>query len=902
MSTDQLVIDHKNLGTHLAEGFKTGNSLIEHQQHHPPPVGIPTQRWVSAGQRNYATLSRADMYEREESVGAKEIEAKAGKSAEEKSSRRRRNPWGKPRMTHIELTTLEQLVVRGHVNKVESETGHDIGAMRFGTAKEVAVVNRAHGGAYEPSDRLRPDAKGEMPTGLTVDLAELCRASEAVRDGDGNPKRDARGGIVDHIVARETERQPKKLYHIDDLRVDSLPARVWTAQNYDEKGNALMEQDASTPSGTPSGTLIRTEDGSPRRTNHDASGNPIDDRVGAIQRDSSGEIVMVAVENLTDREPKGLDWGIQRTEVAIRGVPAEGNRRDRPCINDRLAKQNIVTTEKRGVTSSSFSVEDGVPTITLPAKFKDKDHELTERARAVAHAEQWTNPDNLNYAYALKAATMKPAERLKSAEYAACELTAQHAAMAAVTRAGGTYQPQPQAANDKLREHWAKQVSTPEGLDRFGRATDIARRVCDGKLPEREQREPRSNRASDPTEDKLSQLMQSTKPAVRGQGRPAAGAAPAAPATLEKGQKRKTPFKDWRRVTTTPDAPPATSARIMSEQKLDCLPVVEGEILVGILKEGDFAGDEGHAAAATNRDRVERHLAVGKMEPGAPPWEDRILLHEHGCDVAMVMKSLLECKAIRERLSVHLDEVTVSRLSFMAGLHDAGKVSREFQQDLREEEEDPVLHCRPLWAVLQQPQESWDNLFVEEPGYGKEPVEPQALAACRQIQSLLLSEDRFGWLPEEDSLCYWQAILSHHTWDEQPTRDDSRYKAGRWWLYPWHAEDGYFPCDDLRDLLMGVAVCFPSEHLIADGRRVPSQSAFLKQFKRLVRKADQLASFGIAPNVLAPKAGERYAWAAAEAESLVAFESAMDPVENPRVSPVTRSWTTLLSDLTKLKA
>jgi CBS domain-containing membrane protein len=41
-------------------------------------------------------------------------------------------------------------------------------------------------------------------------------------------------------------------------------------------------------------------------------------------------------------------------------------------------------------------------------------------------------------------------------------------------------------------------------------------------------------------------------------------------------------------VTTTPDAPLADAARLMVEHKIGCLPVVQGEELVGILTEGDF--------------------------------------------------------------------------------------------------------------------------------------------------------------------------------------------------------------------------------------------------------------------------------------------------------------------------
>ena len=211
-NAQSVVIDHQNLGAHLAEGFKTGNSLIENEQRHPPAVGIPTQRQVSPGQKNFATLSRADMYERDETVKAAEITASAGNSAEDRSSRRLRNEWGKPRMTRdIELTTLEQVVVRGHVNKVEAETGRDMGPMRFGTTKEVGAVNLAHGGAYKPSDRqhLRRDQDGNMPGGVTVDLAKpddgMFRARETVLDENNNAKRDSRGGVVERIVERQRD-------------------------------------------------------------------------------------------------------------------------------------------------------------------------------------------------------------------------------------------------------------------------------------------------------------------------------------------------------------------------------------------------------------------------------------------------------------------------------------------------------------------------------------------------------------------------------------------------------------------------------------------------------------------------------------------------------------------------
>ena len=41
-------------------------------------------------------------------------------------------------------------------------------------------------------------------------------------------------------------------------------------------------------------------------------------------------------------------------------------------------------------------------------------------------------------------------------------------------------------------------------------------------------------------------------------------------------------------LTTTPDTPLRDAARLMIEHKFGCLPVIEGEKLVGILTEGDF--------------------------------------------------------------------------------------------------------------------------------------------------------------------------------------------------------------------------------------------------------------------------------------------------------------------------
>ena len=120
------------------------------------------------------------------------------------------------------------------------------------------------------------------------------------------------------------------------------------------------------------------------------------------------------------------------------------------------------------------------PTVFLPRKYADKDTELTELARITAHLQQWGDSKSPNHGAARAAAGMSPQERVKSREFAQCELAAQHAALATVTRAGGTYQPQAKAVNDQYREHWANVVA--KSLVDFGVATDRAEWACRGVL------------------------------------------------------------------------------------------------------------------------------------------------------------------------------------------------------------------------------------------------------------------------------------------------------------------------------------------------------------------------------------------------------------------------------------
>ena len=50
-------------------------------------------------------------------------------------------------------------------------------------------------------------------------------------------------------------------------------------------------------------------------------------------------------------------------------------------------------------------------------------------------------------------------------------------------------------------------------------------------------------------------------------------------------------------VTTTPDTLLREAARVMTERKIGCLPVVDDDRLVGILTEGDFVATAAHSAS-----------------------------------------------------------------------------------------------------------------------------------------------------------------------------------------------------------------------------------------------------------------------------------------------------------------
>jgi hypothetical protein len=481
-----VTITRASLTTSLAESFRSGTSAIEMPQVHPPPVGLGIQVGAKEGKKNWLPRT-AEQEQRNELA----TECKANKK--DPVTMWKRNHYGAPTMEPNKvLPTLEGLVARAYCNKL-SEGGGEAGNARFATMRQANAVNRAFTQRSRGDRILSPSAQGiglqlknPPPDTRTIGQQDLKVEGVVQRDSNNQPVRET---IEKPLAkgAKPREASLKVIYNTDEFVFDTAPERVDRVDSsdrgkvYDDKGQQLDL------SGGTKGKVLYNDKGEHAYKNYDEDGKSVPPRIGDVRRTQDGEPIMRSVAR-TGRSPQELTTVDEAITSVNQALGDQATRR----VKGLNTEVTIVHSENAKVKDLNLALKERDPadpgsknqvTLTIPAKFADKNQELATLSRASAHLEQVTDTANPNYKNAAKAATMTPANRAKSSEFASAELVAQHAAMNNVTRAGEEWKPMPKAHNEKMRENWAAQISTDSGLQNFSDATDRCSRVVSGKQP-----------------------------------------------------------------------------------------------------------------------------------------------------------------------------------------------------------------------------------------------------------------------------------------------------------------------------------------------------------------------------------------------------------------------------------
>ena len=230
----------------------------------------------------------------------------------------------------------------------------------------------------------------------------------------------------------------------------------------------------------------------------------------------------------------------------------------------------------------------------------------------------------------------------------------------------------------------------------------------------------------------------------------------------------------------------------------------------------------------------------------------RLLLVDHGIDVAAVAEALLRLPLVRKRLGAlaerELSDIDVARLCFFVGLHDAGKANHGFQARLRSEKPD-AGHIGPLWAILQP-----------RPLFSKSHRKVQ-----RDVRKALMASRWRSWFDDPDGeRDFWGVILAHH--GSQPV-DAPQLKPNL-----WRPRDSYDPVTALTELTEFVAGMFPDAFDSGDNQFVPGASRFHHAFAGFVTLADWFGSDDTVfqfPADGAPSGPERISWARKQAADLM---------------------------------